>query len=196
MPRRISRRRACLGMIAALGSGIGGCVAPGRATPPLATSTPAGTATPAAGPTAVSSLFVETPAPRPASKPTNRLSTATRPSFTPTPDVTPTSSRRKYGVHLLLDDDGRYPDPVHWSPRVWPEHLAYARQLVGKGGFVQEVIRLDDLNVSKWQQFLDLCATEGVVPIIRLASTYDHDRLMWNAPPIDADGRGYTEAAR
>ena len=105
-------------------------------------------------------------------------------------------SRTKYGIHLLLNDDGRYPDPVHWSLSVWPEHLAYARKLVGEGGFVQEVIRLDDLNVAKWQTYLDLCAQQHLVPIIRLASTYDHDLLQWNAPPVDSDGQGYQIVAR
>lgn len=106
------------------------------------------------------------------------------------------SATRKYGVHLLLDDDGKYPDPVHWSPEVWPEHLAYARKLVGPGGYVQEVVRVDDLKVAKWQGFIDLCGKEGLTPIVRLASSYDHDRLQWNAPPTDPDRPGYSATAR
>ena len=124
------------------------------------------------------------------------VATATRPLPDATATVVGPPTPRKYGVHLLLDDDGRYPDPVHWSPNVWPEHLAYARKLVGEGGYVQELIRLDDLNVGKWQSFLSLCTREHLVPIVRLASTYDHALLQWNAPPTDADGRGYKVVAR
>jgi hypothetical protein len=121
---------------------------------------------------------------------------ATVPSATTPAEATGGRSGSKYGIHLLLDDDGRFPDPVHWSSEVWSEHLTYARQLVGEGGYVQELIRFDDLNVGKWQHFLDLCGRERLTPIVRLASTYDHDRLQWDAPPTDAAGNGYTGVAR
>jgi hypothetical protein len=99
-------------------------------------------------------------------------------------------SGQKYGIHLLLDDGRK-----HWLPDVWPEHLHAARQIVGQGGYVIQLIRLDDLDVDRWQFFLDLCAQEQLVPIIRLATPFDHDRKWWEAPPKDAGGQGYTEAA-
>lgn len=103
--------------------------------------------------------------------------------YTPIPD-------QKRGIHLLLDD-GRN----HWLPDVWPQHLEAARHIVGEGGYVVQLIRLDDLDVDRWQAFLDLCARERLVPIIRLAGEYDHDRKWWTAPPRDADGQGYQEVA-
>ncbi len=187
---RINRRHACLGTLAVLGGVLDACARKSGAEPGPATKSQPEPAVSPAPPTA--------PAVEPVATPTivpTRAASTPRPTIAPS-TVDPAQPRRKYGIHLLLDDDGRYPDPVHWSPTVWPEHLAYARKLVGEGGLVQEVIRFDDLNVGKWQQFLDLCAREGLVPIIRLASTYDHDRLMWNAPPTNPDGRGYTEVAR
>jgi hypothetical protein len=97
----------------------------------------------------------------------------------------------KYGIHLLLDDGRK-----HWLPEVWPQHVAAARQIVGEGGYVVQLIRLDDLDVARWQFFMDLCAAERLVPIIRLATPFDHDRKWWEAPPTDPDGVRYTHAAR
>jgi hypothetical protein len=91
----------------------------------------------------------------------------------------------------LLDDDRN-----HWLPDVWPQHLQAARRIVGEGGYVIQLIRLDDLDVQRWQFWLDLCSQEHLIPIIRLATTFDHESKWWNAPPKDAAGRGYTEVAR
>jgi hypothetical protein len=99
-------------------------------------------------------------------------------------------SGHKYGMHMLLDD-GRN----HWLPDVWPQHVQQARQFVGEGGYVVQLIRLDDLDVPRWQFFLDLCAREHLIPIIRLASTYDHVNKWWEAPPRDPGGQGYTHVA-
>jgi hypothetical protein len=130
------------------------------------------------------------------------IETSTSPPASPTipapPSATPPAtfevqagSGQKYGIHLLLDD-GRQ----HWLPDVWPQHLHAARQIVGQGGYVIQLIRLDDLDVDRWQFFLDLCAQEQLVPIIRLATPFDHDRKWWEAPPKDVSSQGYTEAAR
>jgi hypothetical protein len=135
-----------------------------------------------------------TPAERstsPPSSPTISASPSATPSATLGSQPRRTSAMQKYGIHLLLDD-GRN----HWLPDVWPQHVQAARQIVGQGGYVIQLIRLDDLDVERWQFFLDLCAQEQLVPIIRLATPYDHDRKWWEAPPKDAGGEGYTEAAR
>ncbi len=97
----------------------------------------------------------------------------------------------KLGVHLLLDD-GRF----QWPGSEWQTHLDYARQAVGAGGTVTELVRLDDLDVAKWQQFMDLCAAQELRPILRLSTTFDREAGWWNAPPLDADGRSYQTVAQ
>jgi hypothetical protein len=116
------------------------------------------------------------------------------PSPPPTQSLGPpawTQMGNKNGLHLLLDDDRG-----HWPQQAWPQHVQVARQFVGEGGYVVQLIRLDDLNVPRWQFFLDLCAREHLIPIIRLAPAYDHDQKWWKAPPKDANGQGYTAIAR
>lgn len=90
----------------------------------------------------------------------------------------------KVGVHLLLDD-GR----GAWSQASWPDHLQAAQATIGAGGYVTQLIRLDDLEPQKWQYFLDLCAELELRPLLRLATVYDRAAGMWVAPTADADGR-------
>lgn len=101
-----------------------------------------------------------------------------------------TPAPNKLGVHLLLDD-GRN----RWPRELWGEHMAYAHRMVGEGGFVVQVIRSDDLDPVRWQYFMDLCAELNLIPMLRLATTFDHDLKQWLAPPPDQDGR-YGEIAR
>jgi hypothetical protein len=117
-------------------------------------------------------------------------------AMTPLPSLQPElppSSRggHKVGIQVLLDD-GRN----HWPERVWPQHLQAARQIVGEGGYVLQLIRLDDLDVRRWQFFLDLCAQQHLVPIIRLAPMYDFEHHWWMAPPKDPTREGYTKVAQ
>ena len=97
----------------------------------------------------------------------------------------------KWGVHLLLDDG-----VSQWPVEVWDEHLAYARWLVGSGGYVLELVRADDLDPVKWQRFVDGALNLGLMPIIRLATWQDRARGHWVAPPKDANGRTYGDLAR
>lgn len=97
----------------------------------------------------------------------------------------------KLGVHLLLDD-GRF----QWPVSEWETHLVYARQAVGAGGTVTQLVRLDDLDVAKWQQFMDLCAAQELTPILRLATTFDREAGWWLAPPLDSNGRAYQTVAQ
>ncbi len=130
------------------------------------------------------------PAPRPSPTaalshtPTRAPATATArpPSATPTPSPTP-AAPNKAGIHLLLDD-GRNA----WPMQRWAEHLDYAARLVGDWGYVTELVRGDDLVVSRWQRFMDLCAERRLVPVIRLATTFDRERGFWRAPQADPDG--------
>lgn len=106
--------------------------------------------------------------------------TATLPTM-PTPG--------KLGIHMLIDD-GRNA----WPTTLWPEHLTYARRLVGDWGYVTELIRFDDLNTERWQYFMDLCAGRHLTPIIRLATTYNTAYGWWESPEPDLDGSYLTIA--
>jgi hypothetical protein len=97
----------------------------------------------------------------------------------------------KRGVHLLLDDGRNV-----WDTGRWYEHLQYAQQVVGSGGFVVELIRADDLNIERWQYFMDLCATLRLTPVLRLATTFDRENNWWNTPTLDADGSYSTIASQ
>lgn len=104
------------------------------------------------------------------------------------PPTTP-DALAKIGIHLLLDD-GR----GTWPVALWRDHIRYAAQVVGEGGYVVEVIRSDDLDVDKWQQFMDIAAEFNLTPILRFGTVYDGDAGMWEAPPQDDDG-GYATIA-
>jgi hypothetical protein len=90
----------------------------------------------------------------------------------------------------LLDDG-----VSQWPVDVWEEHLAYARWLVGSGGYVLELVRANDLDPVKWQRFVDGARNLGLIPIIRLATWQDHARGYWVAPPKDANGQTYHDLA-
>jgi|GEM_PF-770520 len=191
---RVNRRWVCRGLLALIGGAVGGCGQSGADVPSGQTATPP-ERLPSISAVATPSSLPGPATPMPSATRIDPLPTATASAPAGSPTALPSPGPRKYGIQLLLDDDGKYPDPIHWSPTVWPQHLTYARKLVGAGGYAQELIRLDDLNVAKWQIFMAGCARENLVPIVRLASTYDHDLLQWNPPPTDADGRRYRTAA-
>jgi hypothetical protein len=84
----------------------------------------------------------------------------------------------RLGVHLLMT--GKNTD----FPRAaWGEHLRYARQMTGAGGWVVQVIQSNDLNAEKWQDFLDDCYTLELRPVLRLATHLDPQTGYWVAPP-------------
>jgi hypothetical protein len=147
-------------------------------------------ASPAAATTVASTATARNPAPTVV--PTVTAGSAPASSGTPAADEWPAWTRagRKYGVHLLLNDG-----VGHWPASVWPEHVAYARQLVGEGGYVVQLVRLDDLDPARWQFFLDLCDQQHVIPILRLATVYDRVNKFWESPPKDPDGTRYTKVA-
>ncbi len=99
-------------------------------------------------------------------------------------------STNKLGVHLLLDD-GRNT----WPVALWPEHLRAARRVIGEWGYVTALVRLDDLDLPRWQEFMDRCADLHLTPILRLATTFDRPVGYWNTPPADSSG-GYAGTAR
>ena len=114
------------------------------------------------------------------------------------PTVKPPEPRRpiemsanKRGVHLLLED-GR----SHWPASRWEEHLVAAQAAIGEWGYVTQLVQLDDLDLEKWQYFMDLCAELHLIPILRLATTHDKDNGWWDMPPADRNGRSYQHTAR
>jgi hypothetical protein len=119
--------------------------------------------------------------------------TATRQTVaTATPQVVPAPTRpNRLGVHLMLTD-GRH----DWPTDRWPGHVQYARQAVGEWGFVVELVRLDDLDPTRWQIFMDLCAELHLTPMLRLATTHDEALNGWQAPPQDPDGTYHPVAAQ
>ncbi len=127
--------------------------------------------------------------------PTSEVSLQVSPA-TPRPPFSPTSPN-KMGVHLLLDD-GRN----QWPESVWREHLEAARQIVGEWGYVTQLVRYDDLNVERWQKFMDICAELHLTPILRLATTRNYTTydglkyLGWAAPRRDGDGTYRSTAQR
>src|SRR5215210_4416086 len=111
---------------------------------------------------------------------------------TPLAVATPVAVANKRGVHLLLDDGG-----ARWPTEVWREHVEWAARLIGRGGYVVQLIRSDDLHPEVWQPFFDLLAREGLVPVVRLATRKNPERQWWEAPTTDDDGRSYqVEAER
>lgn len=96
----------------------------------------------------------------------------------------PTPDYGKLGIHLLLDD-GRN----SWDVALWDEHLTIAGDMLPAGGYVMQLVRMDDLDTDKWQTFLDLAHDQQLTPILRLATTFDITTSTWSPPPADADGR-------
>lgn len=93
----------------------------------------------------------------------------------------------KLGVHMLLDD-GRNT----WSTDLWPTHFEYAQRVAAPGGIVVQLVRSDDLDIARWQLFMDLAAQHNLTPVLRLATTFDEEAGWWRAPEPGADG-GYTQ---
>ena len=115
---------------------------------------------------------------------------ATPPPAPAPPEPTPAPAQpafvNKRGVHLLLDDGGS-----RWPAEVWGDHVRWAARLVGRGGYVVQLIRSDDLRPETWQPFFDLAAREGLIPIIRLATYKDVPHQWWARPTPDEDGLSY-----
>lgn len=114
--------------------------------------------------------------------PTPRVTVA---PLEPTPTAPPPAANKR-GVHLLLDDGN-----VQLPRDVWDDHLSWAARLIGRGGYVVQLIRSDDLDAAVWQPFFDAAARERLVPIVRLATHKSSTGDWWVRPETDADGLGY-----
>ena len=76
-------------------------------------------------------------------------------------------SANKFGIHILE-----------------PADLEKAEELVnssgGDWGWVTTVIRDDDLNIDKWQSFMDNCREKHLIPLVRIATHLEGD--CWAKP--------------
>lgn len=75
----------------------------------------------------------------------------------------------KYGIHILE-----------------PSDLEKAAELVnssgGDWGYVTIVIRDDDLNFDKWQNFMDQCREKHLIPLVRIATHLEGEN--WAKPKL------------
>lgn len=80
----------------------------------------------------------------------------------------------KFGVHILF-----------------PSEIDAASQLVnssgGDWGYVTIPISLNDLDLQKWQTFMNKAKTDHLIPIIRLATSNDYFNTVVWAKPTDAN---------
>ena len=76
----------------------------------------------------------------------------------------------KFGIHILE-----------------PADLEKANELVnsngGDWGWVTVVIREDDLNSDKWQDFFDQCRIKHLIPLVRLATHLEG--INWAKPKVE-----------
>lgn len=86
----------------------------------------------------------------------------------------------KIGTHLLFL--GRH---THFPQGGWGEHLRYTRQMTGAGGWVVQLVYSNDMNPTKWQEFLAYCEKLNLRPVLRLATVETPD--YWAAPPDDGE---------
>src|SRR5262245_14645758 len=101
------------------------------------------------------------PSPEPSPSPTSTLAAPQPVSPVQASPVAGPQAPNKKGVHLLLDDGGST-----WPPDVWDDHLRWAARLVGRGGYVVQLIRADDLRPSYWQRLFDVAAREQLTLIV------------------------------
>lgn len=79
----------------------------------------------------------------------------------------------KFGIHIL-------------EPADIPRAAALVNSSGGDWGWVTVVIREDDLNLQKWQDFMDQCREKHLVPLIRIATHQEGD--FWTTPkPEDGE---------
>jgi len=78
----------------------------------------------------------------------------------------------KFGIHIL-------------EPTDLPKAAELVNSNGGDWGWVTVVIREDDLNFQKWQDFMNQCREKHLLPIVRLATHQEKD--FWTTPsPTDS----------
>ena len=105
----------------------------------------------------------------------------------PTPSPVPPG---RIGVHMLLSE-GYAP----WPWRAWRDHLGLAREAVGPGGYVLQVLSDGNRDPARWQAFMAGARNNGLTPIVRLATRYDVRFGHWRAPIPDRTLDSYHRVA-
>lgn len=86
------------------------------------------------------------------------------------PKISQAAEANKFGIHILE-----------------PTEVNQAAELVnssgGDWGWVTIVIRDDDMNHNKWQDFFDQCREKHLIPIVRIATRLDGN--SWVIPKIE-----------
>lgn len=74
---------------------------------------------------------------------------------------------------------------------LFPSELAQAKTLVdssgGDWGYVTIPVQIGDTDLDKWQQFMNDCKTDHIIPIIRLATEPNWENTATWRKPNDAD---------
>jgi hypothetical protein len=96
----------------------------------------------------------------------------------------------RLGVHMLLSE-GYTP----WPWRAWRDHLTLAREAVGPGGYVLQVLSDGNRDPARWQAFMAGARNNGLRPIVRLATRYDRNLRHWRAPIPDRTLDSYHRVA-
>jgi hypothetical protein len=81
------------------------------------------------------------------------------------------------GAHLMMT--GRH---TEFPAYTWGEHLRYTRMMSGEGGWVAQVIQINDLDPAKWNAFLDAAFTLELRPVLRLATWPTDGNGHWARP--------------
>lgn len=85
-----------------------------------------------------------------------------------------TVPNNKFGIHILF-----------------PDEVFQAKDLInsknGDWGYVTIPIQVSDMNLNKWQTFMDDCRDLHLIPIIRLATNGDYfNTKVWEKPSLDS----------
>src|SRR5690348_7405286 len=80
------------------------------------------------------------------------------------------SPNNSFGVHILF-------------PSELSQAAAFVNSNGGDWGYVVIPIQSDDLDLVKWQTFMNDCAKNHVIPILRLATEGDYfNTTSWRTP--------------
>lgn len=95
-----------------------------------------------------------------------------------------------YGIHTFIQDSM---DAGHIK-----QHLDWSRALVGKGGYVKQLLYPITGSTTgprqEWIDFVNAAYDRGLTPILRLQGPYDGTHHYWVKPEPDPDG-SYTTIA-
>jgi len=80
------------------------------------------------------------------------------------------AAENKFGIHIL-------------EPSDLPKAAELVNSSGGDWGYVTIVIRDDDMNFEKWQDFMDKCRETHLVPLIRIATHLENG--VWVKPKIE-----------